>query len=199
MTICKRGHVLTPENSRPRGKNGLKCLPCAAIRNLEYRRRQGGKSWDEHSAPWPERFWQNVDKDRPGSDCWWWTAGTNEHGYGQTHLPEGRHGWTVKAHRVSYELTVGPIPAGLQLDHLCRNRPCVNPAHLEPVTPQINTLRGMSPGARVRRTRRCMQGHPVAEKDGRSVCRVCRRVRDAAYRERVRLRRTQDAAQGEEQ
>lgn len=92
-----------------------------------------------------ERFWVKVDKAGPWSlwhrapgQCWVWTAATTE-GYGRFHLT-GRT--LVLAHRFSYETTVGPVPDGLDLDHVCRRRICINPAHLEPVTRQINLLRG---------------------------------------------------------
>lgn len=73
-----------------------------------------------------DRFWEKVDK---SGECWLWTAYTTKKGYGQTHIG----GKTKYAHRVAYELSVGPIPDGKELDHLCRNRACVNPDHLDPV------------------------------------------------------------------
>src|SRR5450755_3951408 len=79
---------------------------------------------------WPtaeERFWARVDKQTDG--CWVWT-GALRTGYGTLSVS----GKNVPAHRFSYELLVGIIPDGLQIDHLCRNRACVNPEHLEPVT-----------------------------------------------------------------
>lgn len=76
----------------------------------------------------------------PLGECWVWVARLNRNGYGRlSHLGEER-----MAHRLSYEVQVGPIPDGLLLDHVCRVRCCVNPRHLEPVTHQINTLRGQA-------------------------------------------------------
>jgi hypothetical protein len=92
------------------------------------------------------RFWQKVSKNGPVPDyaphlgpCWLWTGGLDGKGYGQFGLG-GKH---VRAHRFAYELLVKPIPAGLDLDHLCRVITCVNPAHLEPVTRQVNRQRGV--------------------------------------------------------
>ena len=80
-----------------------------------------------------ERFWSKVNKT---DTCWIWTAAKNQDGHGRF-----RHGRLVLAHRFAYELLVGPIPKGLDLDHLCQNPACVNPAHLEPVTRKENTRR----------------------------------------------------------
>lgn len=82
------------------------------------------------------RFWSKVDK---GDDCWVWTGWTDRDGYGA--LDVG--GKFTRAHRFAYEELVGPIPEGLTIDHLCRVKHCVNPAHLEPVTAEENTRRSM--------------------------------------------------------
>jgi hypothetical protein len=81
------------------------------------------------------RLVTNVVRDENG--CWLWQRATNEKGYGRVQF-QGRH---RAAHRVSYTTFVGPIPEGLQLDHLCRVRHCINPAHLEPVTHDENHRR----------------------------------------------------------
>jgi len=82
-----------------------------------------------------ERFWPKVDR---GGACWLWTGALYVNGYGAFRGPDGR---TIRAHRFAYERVVGPIPEGLDLDHLCRVRACVNPAHLEPVTRAENLRR----------------------------------------------------------
>lgn len=85
--------------------------------------------------------------------CWTWTGSRNGRNYGSFSINGRRRG----THRLAYELLVGPIPDGLQIDHLCRVTCCCNPAHLEPVTPRVNVQRAVCPDLR------CPQGHPLAE------------------------------------
>lgn len=101
-------------------------------------------------------------KIRDTGHCWAWTASLTTRGYGQVWDAEARA--PRPAHRVVYELLRGAIPGGLQLDHVCRNRACVNPAHLEAVTGRLNTQRG----ALSRPV--CQRGHP---KDGLGRCKTC--------------------------
>lgn len=130
-----------------------------------------------------------------GDGCWEWTAGKNAAGYG---VFKNRR-WPQHsrlAHRVLYTLLVGPIPAGLELDHLCRNRGCVNPKHLEPVTRRVNTLRGETRGARNAAVTHCPQGHAYDErntwtaKNGSRNCRRCNADRQAQRKERLRAAAT---------
>lgn len=91
-------------------------------------------------------------------DCWQWTGYIDEKGYGRV----GYEGLRHKAHRLVFERLVGLIPPGLELDHLCGNRACVNPDHLEPVTHQQNTRRSSN----YSRDGRCRQGHLLGERTG---------------------------------
>lgn len=128
-----------------------------------------------------ERFWSKVKKTET---CWLWTGGLTDTGYGQF-FPSGRR--QVRAHRFAYELLVGPVPEGLFLDHVkargCRNRHCVNPAHLEPVTNRVNVLRGEGPTAVNALKSHCHRGHPYdadtyITPQGWRRCRICKRASD---------------------
>lgn len=128
-----------------------------------------------------DRFARYVQR---GDECWEWTGARNAYGYGVFKL-DGR---VVMAHRFSYEAEVGLIPDGLQLDHLCRVRHCVNPAHLEPVTSRENLLRGSTITAANAAKTHCKRGHEFTpentyvDKKGRRDCRACRRVDPATGR-----------------
>lgn len=120
-------------------------------------------------------------------DCWEWQGTSSQGGYGMAWVAvRKRMGYW---HRMNYEYFVGPIADGLQIDHLCRNPPCCNPAHLEAVTPQVNTLRGNSPAAQQARQTHCKNGHPFAgenlllTKSGRRSCRTCNREAQQRWRE----------------
>jgi hypothetical protein len=91
----------------------------------------------------------------PNSGCWLWTGCLGSHGYGQVRVLSG----TTIVHRILYEQKYGLVPQGLELDHLCRVRCCVNPDHLEPVTRRENILRGIAPSAKQARQTHCMHGH----------------------------------------
>ena len=119
---------------------------------------------------------------RAGEDeCWRWRAASNKTGYGI--FWNGSR--TVVAHRYAYELWVGPIPDGLTLDHLCQNKWCVNPVHMEPVTHRENNLRGNSMSARHARKTHCVNGHEFTPENIYSPpsyptsrqCRTCIRER----------------------
>ena len=132
-----------------------------------------------------ERLLSRVEID--GAGCWNFT-GRLTFGYGQFKID----GKNRKAHRVAYEHLVGPVPNGLCLDHLCRNRACCNPDHLEPVTIQENTLRGQTLQARNASAIACIHGHPFDETNtiirtnGNRACRACSLATKARYRTRQR-------------
>lgn len=119
-----------------------------------------------------DRFWAKVAKT---DGCWLWTGAIKENGYGVF----GVANRNAHAHRWAYENTVGPIPTGLDLDHLCRVRHCVNPAHLEPVTRKVNLNRGRN---YYRERTHCIRGHEFTPENTRRVgrhrwCRACDRER----------------------
>jgi hypothetical protein len=145
--------------------------------------------------------------------CWLWTERVNRAGYGVVRP----HGTTLQAHRVMYEAHVGPVPDGQQLDHLCHtldascaggrqcpHRRCVNPAHLEPVTPTENVYRSNAPAAINARKTHCNRGHELVgdnlhvDSRGRRRCRECRRMQDNARWPRRKVaraaKRTQERA-----
>lgn len=123
-----------------------------------------------------DRFWKYV---LVVESCWEWIGDIDHKGYGR--LSVGGRG--VRAHRYAYELRRGLIPAGLTLDHLCRNRRCVNPAHLEPTTIGDNVRRGVGITAVNALKTHCVRGHRLDSENVRVIhgnkrsCRQCERIR----------------------
>lgn len=150
-------------------------------------------------TPDKERLAAKVIKAENG--CWIWNGKTDRDGYGAVQV--GKRYW--QAHRWSYETLVGPIPAGLTIDHLCRVRNCVNPDHLEPVTHQENMARALpfrtcANAKSAPRSEQCFRGHTYDEANTRlrirgertvRVCRTCEREYQAARPPRNRTRRLQ--------
>ncbi len=139
--------------------------------------------------PAVDRFAEKIALTDTG--CIEWIASSDSKGYGKFQCESGRNGRLMPAHRWAYEWIVGPIPVGLQLDHLCRNRLCVNPAHLEPVSQQENILRGVGLAAENAEKTACPVGHPYAGDNlytnpttGSRLCRACRREHDRNRRPR---------------
>ncbi len=135
---------------------------------------------------------EKIDRRGP-DDCWPWKDAPMNDGYGRFWAA----GKTMKAHRWVYEQEVGPIPDGLTLDHLCRNRICVNPRHLEPVPMTVNLLRGEGAPARNARKTHCKRGHKFTAENthtdptGRRCCRPC----NCGKRQRARDRNAAQARQ----
>lgn len=138
-----------------------------------------------------QRFWRKVRIAENG--CWEWIAGLTKQGYGMFSLTTVTPGHTdlILAHVWAYTRTVGPMPAGFETDHLCRNHRCVNPLHLEPVPPRINKLRGISPPAKAARQTHCIYGHPLSPENTyvnpnthARYCRKCKARRDREYQQR---------------
>ncbi len=141
------------------------------------------KRWQDHGNPIggepafhsaEERFWASVLKT---DSCWEWQGSLSE-GYGSFRFRRQY----FKVHRFAYELLLGPIRVGFEIDHLCRNRRCVNPAHLELVNHRENTLRGITWVARNARKTHCPKGHPYDLLNtywyqGRRYCRACNKAK----------------------
>lgn len=133
---------------------------------------------------WTDRFLSYVTDTPVG--CWQWTGYLLPNGYARVSV----NGERQYAHRAVYEAVNGPIPAGLVIDHLCRNRGCANPDHLEAVTQRINVLRGESHAAARARQTECVRGHRFDSANtyvARNGTRKCRRCR-ATTRTRARRR-----------
>lgn len=154
-----------------------------------------------HPRPASDRFFEKVDVTVDG--CWLWTGRLHTKGYAVLRADAGTTPRVVYAHRFAYEFFVGSIPEGMQLDHLCRNRHCVRPDHLERVSSGENTLRAL-----VQRIQagvahpliktHCKRGHELSDANfhvtpnGTGVCHACKDLRESARR--ARLRQLQDAS-----
>ena len=163
---------------------------------------------DAARRPIEERFWEKVNKEGPVPShrpelgpCWLWTAPLTQYGYGSFHISHKRR----FAHALAYEWLCGPIPASLEPDHLCRNRACVNPLHLEPVTHRENVLRGASFAASYAHRTYCKHGHEYTPENtamrrdgGGRCCLTCRKRTNLAITHR-RIAQRLAAALGSKQ
>jgi hypothetical protein len=126
----------------------------------------------------PRRFWDKVFPSDQG--CWFWGSTKHSTGYGLFSV----NGVERVAHRVAYEALVGPVPEHLECDHLCRVRICVNPLHIEPVTPAENRWRGVGAGPTNAKKTACKRGHTLPPYSGTGsvrACAACRKDYNVAY------------------
>jgi hypothetical protein len=136
-------------------------------------------------TPLGERLWRRVQKGGP-KDCWLWLGANNGNGYGVIGLG-GRAAGQDYVHRVAWELERGTIPEGLEVDHLCNTRGCVNVTHMELVTHQENNRRSSSPAGLAGRKTHCPVGHPYDTANtyrppgapNSRMCRACMAIRES--------------------
>jgi hypothetical protein len=153
----------------------------------------GGRRKLAPSKEIKDRLLKRVTQSESG--CWIWGGPVTNSGYGTLPITRGGKRVNRLAHRLSYEIFRGPIPEGLQIDHLCRERICINPEHLEPVTARENILRSpIAIAARWAARTHCEVGHEFTPENTRvrvrrgrpsRICATCRRNRDRARREAV--------------
>lgn len=147
----------------------------------------------QHTQEFATRFWGKV---RKSETCWHWGASLDGKGYGQVYSGTGRPDKRMlRAHRVAYELQVGSVPDGLDLDHKCGRRSCVNPDHLEPVTRAENLRRSSLVLATINAAKtHCKRGHPFNEgntyvdAEGRRSCKKCRAMLARNFRAKHAVR-----------
>lgn len=155
--------------------------PCREVTSMDSKTRS---RFDSKHSPSPEPH------PALGTHCWLWKGGVDRDGYGYFMLPT-KPRWQY-AHKVSYQTHRGNIPTNMMIDHLCRVRNCVNPDHLEIVTPQVNVLRGISFAAKNAVKTHCNHGHEfsksniIKDRNGNRNCRECARGYSREYQRRKR-------------
>ena len=183
---CGKSYPKRPREAHWRYRERRFCGQTCARKHVAARKRRVIERFCAHT--------QQLD-----TGCLVWTGYLNSKGYASLQID----GKNIYAHRWAYEYFVGPIPDGLVIDHLCRVRNCVNPEHLEPVTPRENVLRGLTPSViaqmnreRGRRRTACRNGHEFTpdntgrDDDGHRFCRTCQRAADRRYKRRLRQQST---------
>lgn len=143
--------------------------------------------------PMQDRFEAKIE--RLSDECWRWTGYVLWNGYGRFGIGRDHSGQkqVAYAHRVAYELYRGSIPTGMDIDHLCRRRNCVNPEHLEPVSHRENCLRGEAPNVQIHLSGYCKRGHKMDEQNTtieirsgkpKRRCKTCRNIQAQQWRAR---------------
>lgn len=187
VACCQCGcGELAPIATRNRPERGIR-----KGEPMRYIASHSGRARTKLAMPTEQRFWTHVDKT---AECWLWTSTTDGNGYGRFRHGSRSTGETVvQAHVFAYELAHGPVPEGLELDHLCRVHGCVRPNHLEPVTHRVNVRRGVAPAGVNSRKTHCPNNHPYDEQNTRwrprtakgTMYRACARCeRDRSRRRR---------------
>lgn len=163
-------------NSGTNESAGAQFVPAPGVALSPKEAKMRAKSIPTFTPAQEERFWSHVEVYQPAG-CWEWTGNIGDHGYGR--FPLG--GTLYLAHRVALTLLIGPPPVDLHTDHLCRNRKCVNPDHLQSVTHRENMLRGFGAAGLKARQTHCKRGHEFTPENTKidprrptsRICKIC--------------------------
>lgn len=193
ITGQRFGRLVAVEKSKKNGEYAVFQCDCGTVKEIKKSPVKNGKTqscgclWREVMTKSPDqavlRFWKYVTKDQ-STGCWNWHGCISREGYGRFSYTNNRSGY---AHRFAYQIFREEIPRKMELDHLCRNRRCCNPDHLEIVTKRTNCLRGISPSALQAKQTHCKRNHLLSgdnvylTKTGRRQCKECGRIRADFY------------------